>query len=254
MPSEFRVSLFGFPHVVRLDAGGPRNLSWTLRRALKAFIFLASSPEHRANREQLVEAVWADEDEAAVERNFHPTLSHLRRTLAGGRGRTPPPLIFRGGIYQLNPNLQWRIDAAEFDALSQRGRQRADSGDLPGAIELWQAAWRLYTGPFLEGLYEPWADQRREGFVRRYLDLLRRLADAQVEIGDSGRALDSYRALLVSDPLQERVHVAVMRLYARQARRDLVRKQYDRLSDLLREELGVEPLPETTAEYHRLMG
>ena len=36
-------------------------------------------------------------------------------------------------------------------------------------------------------------------------------------------------------------------------RRDLVRRQYDRLSNLLLEELGVAPMPETTREYHKLM-
>ncbi len=59
--------------------------------------------------------------------------------------------------------------------------------------------------------------------------------------------------MLVEDPLQERVHLEVMRIYAAQGRRDLVRRQYDRLCTLLLEELGVEPLPETTQEYHRLM-
>jgi DNA-binding SARP family transcriptional activator len=44
-----------------------------------------------------------------------------------------------------------------------------------------------------------------------------------------------------------------MRLYAAQGRRDLVRRQYERLCTLLLDELGVEPLPETVQEYHRLM-
>jgi DNA-binding SARP family transcriptional activator len=44
-----------------------------------------------------------------------------------------------------------------------------------------------------------------------------------------------------------------MRLYGQRGRRDLVRRQYDRLAGLLRQELGVEPLPETSDEYHRLM-
>ena len=41
--------------------------------------------------------------------------------------------------------------------------------------------------------------------------------------------MDAYRTVLVEDPLQERIHLAVMRLYAAQGRRDLVRRQYDNL-------------------------
>jgi DNA-binding SARP family transcriptional activator len=49
------------------------------------------------------------------------------------------------------------------------------------------------------------------------------------------------------------VALELMRVYARQGRRDLVRRQYERLTALLRTELRVEPLPEVTAEYQRLM-
>jgi DNA-binding SARP family transcriptional activator len=87
-----------------------------------------------------------------------------------------------------------------------------------------------------------------------YLDLLRDLGDLYVKLGRLGEAMDAYRAVLVEDPLQERIHVAVMRLYAEQGRRDLVRRQYDKLCSMLLEELGVEPLPQTTREYHQLMG
>ncbi len=44
-----------------------------------------------------------------------------------------------------------------------------------------------------------------------------------------------------------------MRLYAQQGRRDLVRRQYDKLCGILLEELGVPPAMETTQGYHQLM-
>jgi DNA-binding SARP family transcriptional activator len=47
--------------------------------------------------------------------------------------------------------------------------------------------------------------------------------------------------------------VALMQAYGREGRRDLVRRQYERLARLLREELGVEPEASTTLEYHALM-
>jgi DNA-binding SARP family transcriptional activator len=65
--------------------------------------------------------------------------------------------------------------------------------------------------------------------------------------------MDVYRAVLVEDPLQESAHLALMEVYARQGRRDLVRRQYERLCALLRAELGAEPLLRTTLAYHTLM-
>ncbi|HEX4954457.1 MAG TPA: BTAD domain-containing putative transcriptional regulator [Thermoanaerobaculia bacterium] len=249
----FHARFFGDPRVFRLEAGQRQELRWTLRRSLKMFSFLASQPDLSASRNQLIEAIWGDEPEEAIERNFHPTLTHLRRSLALPSGGAPP-LLLVAGTYRLNPDFDWLVDAAEFESLAQRGRQRLAAGDADAAAELWQAAWRLYGGPFLDSCEEPWVLSRRELLEQTYLQVLQGLGEIHQERGHNEPAMDAFRAALVIDPLQERVHLEVMRLYARQGRRDLVRHQYDRLSTILRQELGVEPLAETTAQFHRLMG
>ncbi|HEX5758853.1 MAG TPA: BTAD domain-containing putative transcriptional regulator [Thermoanaerobaculia bacterium] len=254
--AAYSVSLLGDPEVREKAPGGgaERPLAWRLRRSFKVLAYLASCPGLQAGREELIEAVWPTEGEEKIQNNFHPTLSHLRRTLEGDRRRQlPPPLLLRGDIYRLNPEISWDIDLVEFGGLFERGRERSTREDLEGAFESWRSAWSLYRGPFLQGHYESWVTQRREGAQRQYLDMLRDLGDLCVRLERWGEAMDAYRALLVEDPLQERVHLAVMRLYSREGRRDLVRRQYDRLATLLLEELGVEPLPDTTREYHRMM-
>ncbi len=247
-------ALFGVPRVLAGETAEAQEVGWTLRKALRVFTFLASSPDFQASREELMDAVWGAEDEAAVARNFHPTLSHLRRDLTRAAPGLPPPLELHGGVYRLSPAIDWRVDTVEFEAWLRRGRQRQEAGDLPAAVEHWQAGWRLHGGPFLAGEEGGWVSERRERYLQSYVELLRRLGEALLESGELQRAMDAYRSLLIADPLQERVHVAMMRLYGRVGRRDLVRRQYDRLSELLRDELGIEPLAESTAEYHRLMG
>jgi DNA-binding SARP family transcriptional activator len=218
--------------------------------------FLASSPGLQAGREELIEAVWPTEGERTIERNFHPTLSHLRRALEGGqKGKDrPSPLLFRNGVYRLNPEITWEIDALEFSRLAEEGRERHGRGEREAAVETWQRAWRLYRGPFLQGYYEAWVAARRETYQRTYLELLRNLGDLYVHLERNEEALDVYRTALLEDPLLERIHVAIMGLYAQQGRRDLVRRQYDNLCRVFLEELGITPEAGTTAEYHRLMG
>lgn len=247
------LGLLGSPIARQRGEEGERELDCKLRRSFQVLAFLASSPGLQAGREELIEAVWPTEGERTIERNFHPTLSHLRRALEGGRKDRPAPLLFRSGVYRLNPEVTWEIDVIEFSRLAEEGRERAGRGELEAAADAWRRAWRLYRGPFLQGHYEGWVTAHRENYQRLYLDLLSKLGDLYVRLEKSEEAMDAYRTVLVEDPLQERIHLAVMRLYAAQGRRDLVRRQYDKLCSLLLDELRVAPLPQTTRDYHRLM-
>ena len=250
----YRVRLLGGPTVRLLVADGELEVGWKLRRSFQVLAFLASSPDLQAGREELEEAVWPSDGERTIDRNFHPTLSHLRRALERPRGGSvPPPLLFRAGIYRLNPEIDWHIDFQDFNRLVVKGRELIARGEDGAAADSWQGAWKLYGGPFLQGYYQAWVTARREACQQAYVELLRDLGNLSVRLERSEDALDSYRAVLLEDPLQERTHLAVMRLYSAQGRRDLVRRQYERLCTQLLDELGVEPLPETVQEYHRLM-
>jgi DNA-binding SARP family transcriptional activator len=249
------LGLLGSPLARQRDEAGERDLDCRLRRSFQVLAYLASSPGLQAGREELIEAIWPIEGERTIERNFHPTLSHLRRALEGGRrGKDlPTPLLLRGGFYRLSPEVTWQVDVLDFSRLVEEGKEQESRGELEASADSRQRAWKLYRGPFLQGYYEGWVAARRESFQRLYLELLRDLGDLYVRLQKPGDALDAYRTVLLEDPLVERVHLAVMRLYAQQGRRDLVRRQYDKLCAILLEELGVPPAMETTQGYHQLM-
>ncbi len=249
---SFRVTLFGRPRVDRLTPEGEVAIRFPLRRAFELLAYLASSPDLSASREELIEEIWSGESPADVQRNFHPTLSYLRRSLSADLLPRVVPLLHAEGIYRLNPAVDWRIDRVELAAAYERARSEAPLRP-EAAVEHLRRAWSLYRGSFLPRVEAEWAGHRRDESQRIYLELLKLLGDLELKLGRSEAALDAYRALLAEDPLEERVHVAVMRLYAEQGRRDLVRRQYDRLCNLLLGELGLEPLDETTREFHQLM-
>lgn len=224
---------------------------WPLKKAFRALAFLATCPGGSATREELTEAVFPRADEGWLERNFHPTLSHLRRGLGLDAGHSP--LEWRDGRYGLARDLTWWIDVEAHAGAADRGREAASAGRDEEAVGALREAWSLYRGPLLEGWFEPWAEQRRSTAAERHQTVLRELGGALLRLGRHDEALDAFRAALVEDPLEERLQVEILRLYGRSGRRDLVRRQYERLRTQLREELGVEPLPATTEVYQRLM-
>ncbi|HEX2253367.1 MAG TPA: bacterial transcriptional activator domain-containing protein, partial [Thermoanaerobaculia bacterium] len=250
----YTVSLLGHPTVrLRRPEGGSQELAFKLRRSFEVFAFLATTPGFAATRREIEQAVWEDEDEDTVDKNFHPTLSHLRRSLGSGGGG-PNPVLLRRGVYRLNARLAWNVDAVELVRRADEGRDRMREGQPEQAAELWRSAWSLYGGPLLAGWDGRWITERRDALARRYYEMLRDLGEVNERLGRWTEAMDAYRAVLIEDPVQEPVHLGLMRVYARQGRRDQVRRQYERLVALLREELGHEPEEETALTYRRLMG
>jgi TolB-like protein len=122
-----------------------------------------------------------------------------------------------------------------------------DSTDDHG---LRQAA-ALIGGELMEGLsleepgFEQWLHAEREHFRRLACGIYGRLMERAEESGKWKDALTSGLALLSLDPLQEHVHRALMRFYAAQGRYDAALAQYERCRRELRDQLGVQPDPET---------
>lgn len=247
----FSLVLLGPPVVWRLEPGGRRvELVWRLRKALQAVAYLALRPQRRTDRDDFVEAIWPEASAEAVRKSFHPTLSDARRTLTGGRaGRNP--IVFNQGIYALDPETEWQVDVEDFRRRIAAGRELRET-DPAAAFDAWKAAWTFHRGPVLAGSEAPWIVRCRDEVRREHLALLKGLGGLAMELGRLTDALDAYRAVLLEEPYEEHLHVAVMELYARQGRRDLVRRQYVRLQDLLKE-LDVEPLAQTQSSYQRLM-
>ncbi len=257
-PPRFALHFLGQPMVRRIDAGGEqRELDWRLRRAFLSLAFLVLAPDRRATKEQLVEAIWSEVPETSIAKNFHPTLSEARRTLGYRR-----VFVYRQGLYTLNPELDWWIDCERFVERIEQGRSwlAAAGGvaEVPEAwaqrvLDAWLEAWRLYRGELLAGIETDWIRPHRQTYYRGYIELLRGIGELCARLGQVTRALDAYRSVLLEEPYEEAIHLAVMELYARQGRRDLVRRQFVRMQELLLDELNVEPLEETQERYHQLM-
>ncbi len=247
---RFELHLLGQAMVRRIDASGEeRELEWRLQRAFQSVAFLALAADHRATKEQLVDAVWRDAKASSVTKNFHPTMSEARRTIHR------EVFAYSQGRYTLNPDLGWWIDCDRFRQLSEHGRRLSagSASELEHALDAWLAAWKLYRGELLSGMEAAWISGHRQALHRDYIELLRGIGGLCARFDRVTQALDAYRSLLLKEPFEERIHLEVMELYARRGRRDLVRRQFVRMRELLVEELNVEPAEETQDRYHQQM-
>ena len=82
----------------------------------------------RASKDAIVDTFWPDADFEAVEKNFHPTISHIRKALNSNQVLKLKVLVFRDGHYLLNPELQYSLDTEELDAAVAEADAAPDDG------------------------------------------------------------------------------------------------------------------------------
>ena len=141
-----------------------------------------------------------------------------------------------------------RVDLDELERL-------AESGD---AFALSKAA-ALVRGPFLAGFslrdspdFDDWRAARATTVERTVASVLDRLSVARQHDGDLPGARRAAEQRVELDPLDDTAHVRLMEVLAASGERAAAIRQYRACVAILDRELGVDPLPETTARYEAI--
>lgn len=226
--------------------------AWTTRRARDIFCYIATRKNRRVPKDVLIEAFWGDEDPAVIEKNFHPTISHIRKALNSRQPLKQNFIVFRDGSYQLNPEFTYQIDTEEFAAAIADAEAAKKAGDGEALRTNLERAHSLYRGEFMEGSYDDWADEARQHYQEQLSRVLNGLAKQAVADKQWTAALKYSSEILALDPYREDLHRLTLKVLAAQGKPAEVKKHYDKMQKLLKEELGVEPSAETKKLYKEL--
>ncbi len=252
--ADLTINLLGHVEIFR-DPNRPLAAdAWTTRRARDIFCFIASRRHRRASKDTIIDTFWEEADFDVVAKNFHPTVSHIRKALNSNQPLKQNFLLYRGGDYLLNPDFTYSIDIEEFDRLAAEGDAARRAKDQDRSVACYEAAVRLYRGEFMHGCYDEWVEEQRSYYNERRLHMLEILANASLGREEWPRALQLAQQILHDDPYREDIHCLVMRMHAAQGNRAAVKEQYETLRALLRKELGIEPASETQKVYRGLIG
>jgi len=228
--------------------------AWTTRRARDILCYIASRRHRRASKDMVIEIFWEDADLDVVSKNFHPTISHIRKGLNSNQPLKQNFLLYRDGDYMLNSEFSYAIDTEEFDRLVAESDAARRAGQHDQCISLYEAAVNLYRGEYMQGCYDEWVEEQRSYYHEQYLLRLEALAMAAQKAKDWARSLQLAQQILCDDPFREDIHNLVMYAHAAHGNRVAVKEQFEILRNLLRKELGVEPAAETQKIYRELLG
>lgn len=187
-----------------------------------------------ATRQELISLLWENYDEAVGLKNLRNAIYTLKKTLGGEILLSPKKSV-------VTVNEKWEIDC-DYDRF------------------LTEQDYSAYQGPFLQGFalknafsYEEWLGRTREKLQAQYLSGLTSRAEEAQREGQTAAAQQYAEEYLREDPFDENVVAFLMRQYRQEKQYAKAAQVYQRLKDILADELGTNPLESTTMLYYELM-
>ena len=201
---------------------------WRRTRSVALVKLLALAPAYRLHREQAMDALWPDLSPEASASNLRKAVHYARQAL-GSRAA----IEVDGEVLALAPGAELVVDAALFEIEAQAALRTRD------ALACQRAAER-YSGELLpEDRYAEWSREPRERLAQLYTRVL--------------KAGHLWERMLEADPTDEEAQRALMQAALDAGNRGEVIRQFQRLRERLRVDLGLGPSPATIAIYERAL-
>jgi DNA-binding SARP family transcriptional activator/WD40 repeat protein len=226
---EFRI--LGPLEVVR--DGEPVALGAAQQRALLAVLVLHRG--YAVPMDRLIDDLWGERPPATAAKTVQVYVSQLRKTLGSG------VIVTEARGYRLAAAPE-QVDANRFDALAATGRRALADGDAVRARERMCSALGLWRGePLADVAYESFAQGEIARLKQARLAALEDQIEADLALGRDAQVITELESLTAANPLRERLRGQLMLALYRAGRQADALAVYRETSELLREELGLEP-------------
>jgi len=223
---------------------GNKNIQWVTAQSRDIFFCLLQHPQG-LRKEELGGIFWPEHSPQKLDAILRSNLYRLRRTIFR------ESIVFEDGLYRFNLKSNHWFDVEVFEKLVDQAGQTLDVARKKKSALL-EEALSLYKGDYVSGVYADWCVAERDRLRGRYLTALEELARLKADQGELQRAIELYQSLLAQDQYYEVAHRELMRCYYRLGDRASAIRQYQTCARILREEMGLSPMPETE-KLHQLI-
>jgi DNA-binding SARP family transcriptional activator/Tfp pilus assembly protein PilF len=214
---------------------------WSRRPARQMFKCLLTRRTRRLPRDEAYELFWPRSEQGAAPSTLRGAMLAIRRLLEPGVDTRDSFLVGDPDMIGIRREADIWLDADAFERLLADARRTDDPA------ELLEEADRLYVGDYLpDDLYDDWATPRREALRNLWTELQFDLSRSREQRGNVTGAIRALQRLLERDRCDERAARELMLMLARHGRRSEALRVYQRLVEVLREELGADPSAETS--------
>ncbi len=186
----------------------------------------------------LIELLWGDEPPRTAERSLQTHVSTVRRAVG------PEGVVRHGDGWQL---AVASVDVIEFTSAVRHAREAKRAGEHLDAFEQYEAALGLWRGPPVLPV-TPRGLAELTHWEEIHDDLVEERAEVLLASGEAAGLVADLEAAVAEAPLRERRWALLMLALYRAGRQAEALRAFQRLREVLAEELGLEP----SAELKRL--
>ena len=221
------------------------HLAGNTRRLL---VLLAAHYNRGLRRERLCHLIWPDAAQTRASAALNTGLWRIKSLLTDYPGLS---------VASVDDVVRFDVtDAAAVDVERLRcavENARVDGGMPANARVALSDAVALCHDEYLEGESDHWALTLRESYAALHIEALTLLMRDAAENKAYESALAHGRRIVDLDPFREGSQREMMMLYLKNGQRVQAIRQYRALAELLSDELGISPMPETQALFDQIL-
>jgi len=224
------------------------------RQGRIAFVFLAVNRHRSIHRDELLGAIWPDDAPAQTGSGLDAILSKLRSMLksAGFAAADAGVTVNSKTITLQLPGSAWIDLEAGANALDEaEGALRRN--DTVAAWSQANVAVVISKRPFLADVEAPWIESQRAALRAMQMRALQCLVNVSANNAEPLLAVQHALEMIELEPFRETAYQLLMKMHAAAGDRAEALRVFAKCRELLRDELGVSPSPQTEAVYLEIL-
>lgn len=213
---------------------GNDQIKFSLKKAEALFYYLIAKKE--CTKEEIITLLWEDKNYNDAKRNLRNTLYELRKTFG-----INDIIISKGSSLYLNLKIEIFIDIDEFIKESE-----------DNII--------YYSDEFLKGFYikeawdfQNWLDEERRKYKELYINKLYKRIENNLNKNMFTLVEQDCKSIIACDKFDEKAYRLLMDTYIKTGSYNKPIILYNQLVDILNQELGITPDPETKALFDKII-
>lgn len=240
---RLEVYLFGLPRL----RNGDRSAPFPTQKSLSMLAKLMLSAGRPLSRGALAGLYWGDSPEPKAKKSLNTELWRIRRLFKSLDLDPDAYLVSDADSVVFRADAPFWLDVKAFeDGIAAGFASAAADETSADPVERLEASVSLVVGDLLEGCDDAWVSTHRALLTDQYVLALEYLVAANRQRRAFDRAIIHARRLLDINPYSEAGHFELMLCLFLKGRRSDALRHYRTCVDVLRDDLGCEPMPATT--------